>query len=96
MVDWANVAAFITPLVAAIVAVGGWFAWLDRKRKEFIQTAVNQALATLEIRISAMEKSYAILGTHLDRQDTALAQALQSIARIEGRLMQGTNPPGST
>lgn len=90
---WAAVAAFIGPLVAAIAASAGWFAWLERKRKEFIQAMINQALSALEARLLVVERAIADQTRHLDKQDDALGRAMESIARIEGRLMQSASPP---
>ena len=102
MIEWGAVAAFTGPLIGAIGLVAGWFAWLGKQREkrtgEQINAVTNELRsnqALMQQRIGQMEVALVSQGQHLDRQDTALASALQATARIEGRLM-GSPPPGAS
>lgn len=93
MINWAVVAAFTGPLVAAIIGVATWFAWLARKRDARTAVQIREVVAGLEAnqllmqqRISQVEVAMEGQTKHLDRQDLALTSAMQAIARIEGRL----------
>lgn len=93
MIDWAVVAAFIGPLITALAAVAGLFAWLGRKRDARVSLQIDGVTGRLEANQSAMQAQIAQVTAsqeqqqaHLSRQDEVLSAALQSIARIEGRL----------
>jgi sensor domain CHASE-containing protein len=97
VIDWATVAAYITPLIAGMVALGGFNAWLSRKRDERIRTLVNQIIndvvnrlegnqREMQTRIRQVEEQMLQVTAHLNKQDDAQGVALQAIARIEGRL----------
>lgn len=84
--------AYIGPLIAGMVALGTLFAYLSKRRERLIQEIVNEAVVQLDKRLTLVETQLSTAAKHLDNQDTALASALQSIARIEGRLMGGEIP----
>lgn len=86
MIDWATVAAFCGPLIAAIVGVAAWFAWLGRRRDARVASQIQAVTDRLDFRISQVETTLARQQEHLDKQDAALSTAMQGIARIEGRL----------
>lgn len=86
MVDWAVVAAFLAPLVAAIGLIAGWFAWLGKRRDKRVAEQIQAVTDRLDFRISQVEETQRRQSDHLDKQDAALSMAMQGIARIEGRL----------
>lgn len=86
MIQWGVVAAFCGPLVAAIVGVAAWFAWIGKRRDQRVKEQIQAVTDRLDFRISQVETSLARQQEHLDKQDAALSQAMQGIARIEGRL----------
>lgn len=93
MIDWNVVAAFCGPLIAVLVALAGFFAWLQRNRDKRVAGQIAEATGKLEAnqlltqqRIDQFERSLAEQAKHLDRQDQALNAAMQAVARIEGRL----------
>ena len=102
MIQWGAVAAFTGPLIAAITLVSGWFAWLGKQREKrtgeqisAVTSELRSAQLLMQQRIGQMETALTSQGLHLDRQDNALAAALQATARIEGRLMgPATTPSG--
>lgn len=82
-----EVAAFISPLIAAMALLGGWFAWLGKRREKLIRDVVDAAFQALNSRLTIVENTLVAQNKQLDKQDSALSQAMQAIARIEGRLM---------
>lgn len=93
MVNWSVVAAFCGPLIAAIIGVATWYAWIARKRDARVAQQIKDGTAEiaavtakLDIRITQVETSLANQTRHLDKQDEILQTALQAVARIEGRL----------
>jgi hypothetical protein len=85
---WTEVAAFIGPLIAAMAALGALMAYLGRRREILIRAIVKDAFVALDARLILVETALSNQTRHLEQQDNALAQALQSIARIEGRLAE--------
>lgn len=93
MVNWALVAAYIGPLLVAIGLVSAWFQRSAKKRDERvagqIATVSNDLVTNQKLQqqqIDQMKEALAQQTKHLDQQDQTMAIALQSIARIEGRL----------
>lgn len=93
MVNWSVVAAFCGPLIAAIIGVASWFAYIGRKRDVRVAQQIKEGTAEiaavttkLDARITQVEVSLVNQTRHLDKQDEALQVALQGVARIEGRL----------
>lgn len=91
--DWASVAAFTGPLVAAIGLASGWFAWLGKQREKRTDVQIRSITSKLETnqelmqqRITQVEVAISSQAHHLDKQDEAMMTAMQAIARIEGRL----------
>lgn len=82
-----EVAAFISPLIAAMALLGGWFTWMGNRREKLIREIVDGAFQALNSRLTVVENSLVAQNKQLDKQDSALSQAMQAIARIEGRLM---------
>lgn len=99
MMDVALIAAWIGPIIATMAALGGLYAWLSNRREKTITGMVNdavtqldgrltQVITSLNTRLTVVEEQLAAQTRQLDKQDTALARAVESIARIEGRLMK--------
>lgn len=86
MVNWAVVAAFCGPLITVIVGVGGWFAWLGKRRDAKVAEQIKGVTDRLDFRITQVEKTLQQTQEHLDRQDTALTRQGEAIARVEGSL----------
>lgn len=88
MINWGVVAAFISPLIAALALLGGWFAWLGRQRDKRVADQIASVTDRLEVRITQVEATLTQQTAHLERQDAALTTTMQAVARIEGRLFQ--------
>jgi hypothetical protein len=86
VVDWAVVAAYLGPLIAAIAGIAAWFAWLGKRRDERVADQIAAVTTRLDFRITQVETQITNLTGHLNKQDDALSQAMQAVARIEGRL----------
>jgi uncharacterized membrane protein YccC len=94
LVEWTVVAAFVGPLIAAMGLLGAWFAWIGKRREQLIRGIVQQSFEALNSRLTIVENTLANQNKQLDKQDTALAQAMTAVARIEGRLMADGPGPG--
>lgn len=93
MVNWSVVAAFCSPLIAAIALVGAWFTWIGHRRDAKVAQQIKdgtaeivQTTAQLTMRMAVVENGLATQGAHLSKQDETLQTLMQSMARIEGRL----------
>lgn len=93
MIDWPVVAAFVGPLLTGLGLVAALFAYLGRKRDKKVDEqikSVTAQLATSQLlmqqQIAQVVASQAAQAAQLNRQDELLSSALQSIARVEGRL----------
>lgn len=99
VVDWAAVAAFIGPLVAAMCGIAGLYAYMSKQREKRVNQQIVDVTGKLEAnqtllqqRIDQVESAIAANSRQLERQNDTILTAIQSIARIEGRL-SGSIPP---
>jgi Flp pilus assembly protein TadB len=93
MIDWGVVAAYVTPLIAAIGLAATWFTWQQRKRDTRVAAQISAATSALELeqrltreRLAQMEATLEQHGRTLEQQAATFTQALVAIGRIEGRL----------
>lgn len=93
MVNWSVVAAFIGPLIGAIGLAAGFFAYLNKVREKRIGEQIAAATASFETNqrllqehLNQVDTALITQGKQIEKQNDTLIQAVQAIARIEGRL----------
>ena len=95
-IPWAEVAAFIGPLIAAIGLLGGLIAWIMTRTARYVQQQVTQVQSVTNERIATLAETLKHQGEILERQQASIANTSVTVARIEGRLQQAGESHGGS